>query len=267
MQRYSMCTLIGCAVLVAGLQPAFAQDEAPPPTADVPPTSETDPAADADAAQTDATPSDTAETSAPIIPAAVSRSSYFFGTPDSDLVFASTGYSGVLRGGYMTVLGEGFVLGAEFILDAGLFNSVGDGVPGTITVAAGAPMKFTFMDTDTLIVGLTATPGLGVTIIDSVYSNDAFFTLLLHAESNVGYKISDELIIGGGIDFPMTFIFGDANVYLFPLLLGPAAEYQITEQLSIHTDFKIGPHIATGSNNQSNTTFGLKFEIGAAWVF
>ncbi len=210
-------------------------------------------------------------------PTVARAESFMFGAPEDELVFGSTGYSGVLRGGYMTPLGEGLSIGGEFILDVGVFNGVGDDKPGDITLAAGAPIKLHLVDTPTLIVGATFTPGLGVGFADTVTidfsgeftrveeTTEALFALLLHAQVNAGYKVNEKLIVGGGIDFPMTFYFGEFDVYVFPILFGPTAEYQINDQFSVGADLKLGPHIAAG--DADSTSFGFKFAAVGTYRF
>ena len=227
--------------------------------------------------------------------------SFTFGAPTENLVFASTGYSGVLRGGYWMPLG-GFPIGLELILDVGLFNGTGSGIPGSVTLGVGAPMKFILMNTDMFIWNVTATPGLGVSFVDGIEVNEqtvdgfeiplleettlSLFALMLHASSNFGYKLNEDFIIGGGLDIPMTFLFGSAFVFVFPILIGPTAEYQITDAIAVSAAVKFGPHISTGDTASSgytvgegfdeiddtsaaidSTSFGFKFFIGATYTF
>ena len=203
------------------------------------------------------------------------QADFAFGTPGEDVAFASTGYSGVVRGGYSFQVGDNFSIAGEFILDVGTFYSIRDGAPGTVTVAGAAPMKLTLMDTDQFVLGLTAAPGLGVGFFEvttvslfeeTTFSTEPFFALLLHFAGNFGYKLTEDLILGGGIDMPFTLYFGDFDVFFFPVLFGPTAEYQILDALKLFGEFKLGPHVGVSDGNTSTAT-GLKFMVGATYSF
>ena len=278
MKSYSFCFAVGLAAYSIALAPATAQDTPPPesapPTATPPVTTDTPPATTDSPEETTGTAADSTE--APADPLSVSPApSFFFGVPDRPTAWGQVGYSGVLRGGYVFLPGENLSIGGEFILDAGFFNSVGTGRPGTVSIAVAAPIKLKISESDTMIIGLTGRPGIGITLVDSVETDfgdpnfgqsktEPLFALLLHVEGNVGFKINDDFIVGGGVEIPVTFLFGTFNIFLFPLLAGPVAEYRITDDIAVHADFKIGPHLAAGD---SSTSFGLKFQAGASWAF
>ena len=256
MKRFSLFAPIALFAVVSTAQPALAQDQTDDQG------QEGSGAVEDDAGSMDAG-SDVPDTP---MPTTGRRSdSFLFSAPSQSMVFGSTGYSGGLRAGYMAPLGDGFSLGGEFILDLGLFNSVGSGLPGTVTIGAGAPIKLAIAETNKVVVGLTFTPGIGATIFDLVVTTETLFALLLHVSSNVGYMVNDQLTVGGGIDIPFSVFLGSANFVIIPLLFGPAAEYKVDDNLSLTAELKLGPHIAAG--DASTTTFGFKTAVGATFRF
>jgi len=190
--------------------------------------------------------------------------SIVFGAPKKQAAYGEIGYSGIPRLGYMTPVGPRLAISGEFILDIGAFNSLGAGVPGTVTLAGGLPVKVLLMESKELIVGLGLTPGIGVTF--PRFGADAQFALLLHSELNVGFRVDRQMIVGGSVDIPMTVTIGNFSGVLIPILFGPAVEFELTPEWSLTGELKMGPHIAAGDFFGS-TTFGFKFQVGAAYSF
>jgi hypothetical protein len=199
--------------------------------------------------------------------------SIMFGAPQRQTVFGELGYSGIPRIGYLHPINPRLAIGGEFILDVGLFNSLGSGIPGTVTIAGAAPIKLVVSENQEVIIGLEFTPGIGASIRQfgvSVFSTDTtLFTLLLHSEVSVGYKVNEQVIVGGGAEIPLTLFFGDANQVAIPIILGPEVEFALTPEWTITGDLKLGPHIIAGDRVffADGVTFGFKFQAGVAYSF
>lgn len=189
-----------------------------------------------------------------------------FGAPKKQAIYGELGYSGIPRIGYITPLGPRFAIGGEFILDIGQFYSLGTGVPGTVTIAGGAPIKVVLSETQELIVGLDLLPGIGVNIIDrGFFGSTTRFALLLHSGINVGYKVNQQVIVGGGAEIPLTMLLGDFSNAVIPIIFGPEVEFMLTPEFTLTGDLKMGPHITAG--DFSRTDFGFKFQVGVAYSF
>jgi len=190
--------------------------------------------------------------------------SMMFGAPKKQAIFGELGYSGIPRAGYITPVGPRLALGGEFFLDIGAFNSLGTGVPGTLTIAGGVPVKILLSESQEILVGVGLTPGVGITVFRG--DVDPNFALLLHSELNVGYKVNQQVIVGGGVNIPLTVSLGRASGAVIPILFGPAAEFKMTPELALTGELKMGPHIAAG-DVFAVTTFGFKFQVGIAYSF
>ena len=193
-----------------------------------------------------------------------------FGVPKQQAIYGELGYSGIPRIGYMAPIGPRVAIGGEFILDIGLFNSLGTGVPGTVTIAGGLPIRLLLTENEDIIVGAEFTPGLGVSIREFGFGgfgggSTTLFTLLLHSGLDVGYKVNQQVIVGGGVDLPLSFFLGDFTQVAIPILFGPEVEFALTPEWSLTGDLKMGPHIIAG--DFSRTDFGFKFQVGAAYSF
>lgn len=207
-------------------------------------------------------------TGAPAL-ASAAPGSVVFGAPKKQTVFGELGYSGIPRIGYLHPLSPRFALGGEFILDIGQFYGLSDGIPGTVTVAGGVPLRLVISESKDLIVGLGFTPGLGVSIREFGFgpfsTSTTLFALLLHSELNVGYKVNQQVTVGGGVELPMTLYAGDFTQFVIPIVFGPQVEFALTPEWSLSGDLKMGPHISAG--DFSNTSFGFKFQVGVAYAF
>lgn len=201
--------------------------------------------------------------------AQAAEDSFLFGAPQKSQIFGSTGYSGVLRGGYATGLSPTVGIGAELILDLGLFNSLATGAPGTITFAAGVPIKFLVFEGKQVVMGYTFEPGLGINSQSFGFGpfsqSTERFVLMLHNSFNIGYKASRLVTVGGGGDVPLTLFLGDQSFAVIPILLGPVAEFNISPDFTVNGELKFGPHIAAGQGSAVN--FGFKFNVGVAYRF
>lgn len=190
-----------------------------------------------------------------------------FGVPEGETVFGSTGYSGVLRGGYVAPMNDQLSLGGEFILDIGTFGSV-RAAGNAITLGGAFRIDLLLADTEDLLVGLTLSPGIGVGFPQV---GDAGFALLLHPDLNIGYKASRQVIVGGGITIPVTVYIGNGGAaVVVPILFGPVAEFMLTPQLSVLTQLKLGPVLAgggAGSFGGFGADFGLDLRAGVTYRF
>lgn len=196
--------------------------------------------------------------------AAAAEDSFLFGAPQRGQVFGSLGYSGTPRIGYMTGLNPTTAIGGEFILDIGQFYNTQSFVPGNrIFVGAAVPIKLLLSEEDKLTFALTVAPGIGAQIITGGATQ---FGILMHGAVNVGYKASKQFTIGGGIDVPLSLHFGDFTNVAIPILLGPAAEFRVTRDLTLRSELKLGPHI-TAADFGGGANLGLKFNIGVNYAF
>lgn len=187
-----------------------------------------------------------------------------FGAPRKQTFFGEVGYSGMPRLGYLAPVNPRLAIGGEFILDIGAFNSLASGVPGNLTLAAGLPIRMVLMQDKKLVVGAAFTPGLGVGI---PRFGDAAFALLLHSEINVGYRVNQQITVGGAAEIPLTFYIGNASGAVIPVLFGPAVDFALTPEWSLLGELKLGPHIAAGDGLGSNVSLGFQFQVGAAYSF
>ncbi len=96
--------------------------------------------------------------------AGAATDSWLFGTPQKQNVYGQIGYSGTPRIGYITPLSDKVALGGEFILDIGLFNNLGSGAPGELTIAGAVPIKVRLTENQQLVASLTFHPGIGAYI-------------------------------------------------------------------------------------------------------
>ncbi|MGF1508203.1 MAG: hypothetical protein ACFB9M_01725 [Myxococcota bacterium] len=198
-----------------------------------------------------------------------------FGSPDRPTVAGELGYSGLPRASYLYPFSPQFSIGGEFILDLGLFYRITDSVPGTVTLAAGAPIKLVLSEKNKIVIGTEFTPGIGIGIDTggvsfdfdeggTTVNQDESFALLLHSGVHVGYKADPQLIVGGGVEIPLTIYFSSVTFAVVPILFGPMVEYEVLENLAITGDLKLGPHIGVG--DFGNTGFGFKFQAGVAYA-
>lgn len=193
--------------------------------------------------------------------------SLVFGTPQRPTLYGSTGYSGILRGGFVQPSSPTMSLGGELILDLGGFGSLD--AAGNLTTLAGAfRLDLTLMENEDLLVGFTFTPGIGVAF---PRFGDAAFALLLHPDLNIGYKVSPQVVVGGGITVPFTLYVGQGGAAVaVPVLFGPVAEFRLTPDLGIFTQLKLGPTIFGGSGGGvggSRVDFGMDLRAGVSYSF
>jgi hypothetical protein len=201
-------------------------------------------------------------------PTAWASGGYLFGSPDNPTLAGELGYSGIPRVAYMTPLGPTAAIGGEFIVDIGAFYSLANGAPGNVTIALGVPIKFVLSEDESIVVGTEFTPGLGVTFVG--FGGSDLFDILLHSAIHVGYKASDQIIVGGGVEIPLTIAIstgGGGSGAAIPILFGPMVDFSLMKNLSITGDLKLGPHIVAGSGLGGTTSFGFKFAGGVAYSF
>ncbi len=199
--------------------------------------------------------------------AEAAEDSFLFGAPQRSQVYGSLGYSGTPHLGYMQGISPTVAVGGEFIVDIGAYHSLASFVPGNaISIAGAVPVKILLGEQDKLTYALTLKPGVGI----GVPTGATFFELLLHSGFNMGYKASRLVTVGGGIDIPFTVFLGDASGVIFPILIGPAAEFNLAPDFTLRSELKLGPHIAAGSAGAfggSSANLGLNFNVGVNYRF
>lgn len=226
-----------------------------------------------------------------------------FGVPHAPTVQVELGYSAIPRVSYLIPVAPWFAIGGQVGLDAGLFHSLGEDVPGTLTFGAALPLRFAVIDSTRIRVQLAATPGIGLTIID--YTNvlgaedfdlpfdvtGEYFAVLLRSSLDVGYRASRVFTIGGGVEVPAALFFGGgtelsrlgldlvgqelpepSEFNVVPVLFGPTIEARLSAGVTLGAKLRLGPHITSGdiprdiTGDDSTTELGLQAQLGVAFA-
>ncbi len=229
-----------------------------------------------------------------------SEGSVYFGTPGRASLILEAGYSSLPGITRLEPVSEWFALGLKVGIDAGLFGSAGEDIPGTLTFYGALPLVLEMVDDPEWVARLSLMPGVGLTVID--YSSripggqlavdngvdlvGEYFSLLVHASLDVGHRLNRWFTFGGSLDVPTTFFFGggtDLNGVAFanvqpeefsvvPVLLGPTAEFRLSDQARVGLALRMGPHFTTGDlaqnvdNEDVRTDFGFAARLGFAFA-
>lgn len=215
-----------------------------------------------------------ADTGSKMTLASSETESFAFGIPQKSLVYGELGYSILPRLGFQTAMSDTLSIGGEFILDIGLFNSLGSNIPGTVTVAGGVPIRLMVMDREDFGLRLSFTPGVGWTSrtfstpslagFPSFSATTNAFALLLHSEADIRLlELTDGVRLGANVRVPFTIFAGDFSNVLVPLMAGPTVEWDANEDLSIFGRLALGPHIIAGDGGRVD--FGLAITVGASY--
>jgi len=226
--------------------------------------------------------------------------SVLFGTPGTSSLILEAGYSSLPGITRLDPVSNWFAYGLKVGIDAGLFGSAAENVPGTLTFYGALPLILEMVDDPEWVARLSVTPGMGLTVID--YSSrlgingtgntgldvtGEYFAVLVHASLDVGHRFNRWLTFGGGLDVPTTFFFGggtDLAVGLgrqpeefsvVPVLVGPTAEFRLSEQARVGLAVRLGPHFTTGDlaelgqlfgGNDPQTEFGFAARLAFAFA-
>lgn len=190
--------------------------------------------------------------------AARASDSILFGNP-KNTVYGSTGFTNVLRGGYVTEIGDNVSIGAELALDLGWFGNID--AAGEFTFAGMFAVDVSLLDGPEIEMALHFRPGIGV----YPRSFRALAAIPLHAAWNIGYKATDQISVGGGLAIPLTIYAGDFGFAEIPILVGPMADFELTPELDLFTSLQFGPAITAGTG--STASFGFDMRVGVAYSF
>lgn len=81
-----------------------------------------------------------------------------------------------------------------------------------------------------------------------------------------GFKLTPELMVGGAFDLPFLFAIPMGNRHPFialPVLVGPMAEYRVSDRLAITGDVGFGPHFNT--DDRYGTRFAFRLLAGVVY--
>jgi len=200
--------------------------------------------------------------------AQAAEDSFLFGAPQRSQIYGSLGYSGTPHLGYIQGISPTVAVGGELIVDIGAYYSTASFIPGNaVSIAGAVPVKILLGEEDKLTYALTLKPGIGIGV---PRGGGTLFEVLLHSGFNMGFKVSRMVTVGGGVDIPFTIFLGDASGIIFPLLFGPAAEFNLAPDFTLRSELKLGPHIAAGGAGGlggSSTNLGLNFNVGVNYRF
>jgi hypothetical protein len=221
-----------------------------------------------------------------------------FGVPARDTLMVEAGYSALPRATFLSPVSSWFAIGGRVGLDVGLFNTMNEDYRGTLTFAAGLPLRFAIVNTERVAVGLGLTPGVGLTVID--YTNilgaqglglqfdvtGEYFAVLLDSSLDVGFRVTRQVTVGGGVEVPAALAFGGGTELedlagglgliveepeaftVLPVLVGPTFEWRAAERFALAAKVRMGPHLLSGdlpeavTGEDSRVDFGLLAQIG-----
>lgn len=168
------------------------------------------------------------------------------------------GFSGLPRVSYHYTLGGGLSVGGMASFDYAYWAPRIAFAP---SILLQAPVRYSVVHNETISFGVRADPGIGFFLKGP--KTEAFtFGLLLNVSASIGFTMQNRMIIGGGVDIPAALgANGDRAFFRFPILIGPIFEFHATPPLAMTFDFKIGPHLTTGSD----TIFGFRLMAGVAY--
>ncbi|MEM6370265.1 MAG: PEGA domain-containing protein [Myxococcota bacterium] len=221
-----------------------------------------------------------------------SEGSAFFGAPSRAALILEAGYSSLPGVTSLSPANKWFAYGVKFGIDAGLFGSVGEDIPGTLTFYGGLPLILEMVDDSKWVARLSLVPGLGLTVIDytgrvpfgellsgtGVDLTGEYLALLVHASLDVGHRLNRWFTFGGGLDVPTTFFFGGGTdiggpgvggtqpeeFSVVPVLVGPTAEFRLSDQARIGLALRMGPHFTTGDLAENLDGEDLRTDFGFA---
>lgn len=180
----------------------------------------------------------------------------FGGIPNQAVVVPTMGFSGIPRVEYSTPIAENMALGGAFAMDIGYYTPEAAVSFGMLLTA---PFRLSLVDRAKLTGGLRLEPGFGF------FFEDQFrFAILMNAAFNIGYRVAPNLVVGGGVDLPIGIQL-DPFVFALPILFGPVMEVEVSQDLHLVVDFKLGPSIAAVDGG-SSTNFGMKLNLGVAFA-
>lgn len=212
---------------------------------------------------------------AALLPAgsAFGQSGFATGAPQIPTAFVQTGYSSLLRAGYMTPVSPRLALGGELILDLADFGFLRSEVAGRFTTVGAFKLKAVLTENQDWVVNLTFTPGVGVQVaagsrIDPVTgapTDTGLFALLLSTEVAAGYKLDERFTLGGGVRVPILVALGpdDLDAASIPILLGPVVDYRLDPHWALYGALQIGPAVLAGGS----TLFDLGLEASVGLTF
>lgn len=180
------------------------------------------------------------------------------GIPEhGDFFEVGLGFSALPRIAYHHALERGLSAGGSATFDYAALAPSDAFFP---RILVGSPVRYALHHGRTFSVAVRAEPGLSITL-------RAPFTFGVFAELGASFALTvqDRLLLGGGVDLPLSLqvpATGGTPFFTLPVLFGPIAELHVTPPLALFADFKLGPHISTGS---IGTRFGLKLIVGVGF--
>ncbi len=176
----------------------------------------------------------------------------FGGVHKGHMIEGTLGYPLLPHASYLYGFSDSFAIGAtfNFSLNPYLFTGI---FPG---IELGAPMRFSISNGD-FTAGYRLEPGLRFVFAGPI------FGVTVNNDLNLGGRIGDKVILGGGLSVPFAFTFTPVVALWIPILVGPVLEIQPTDMISITLDAKFGPQIIVSSG--SGVLFSARINAGVAF--
>lgn len=176
--------------------------------------------------------------------------------PSQSVLAPSIGFSGLPRVEWSFPVSPQLALGPSFAMDLGYY------VPERAVdfgLLFGLPFRFSVLNRGSNSAAFRFEPGLGVYV-------DGHTRMLVATQFGFqfGHAISNEVVIGGGVDVPMGFQL-DPFRFVMPILLGPTLEVALSRKFHVFADMKFGPALQA-NDRFARTDFGMKVAVGAAFA-